>query len=190
MKRNYWLRPALILCLISTLSVSCSVFQPAFKAEAVKPLAAAPEISLKDQNGNLFQLSGLQGKVVLLFFGFTNCVTECPLTLAHIKLALGQLGADAQNVRVVLVSTDPVRDTPMAMHDFLGKFDPSYIGIPGTADELQKVWNKYGIVVLDGGETHSSYTYVVDRSGNLRLRLARDADPAAMASDIKLLLAE
>jgi protein SCO1/2 len=178
----------LFLVLVTT--VSCSAFKPAFKGEVVKPLAAAPEISMTDQNGSSFQLSAMHGKVVLVFFGFTNCVDECPLTMAHIKLALESLGNDAKDVQVVLVSTDPVRDTPQALQDFLGKFDPSYKGIPGTVDELKKIWNDYGVVVLDGGETHSSLTYVVDKQGNLKLTFDPEADPKDIASDLKILLAE
>ena len=178
----------LFLVLVTT--ASCSVFQPAFKGEVVKPLAAAPEINMADQNGNPFQLSAMRGKVVLVFFGFTNCVDECPLTMAHIKLALESLGNDAKDVQVVLVSTDPVRDTPQALQDFLGKFDPSYAGIPGTVDELKKIWNDYGVVVLDGGETHSSLTYVVDKKGNIKLTFNPEATSEDIASDLKILLAE
>jgi protein SCO1 len=178
------------LVLILIISVSCSGFKPVFKGQAVEPLAAAPEINMTDQNGNPFQLSAMRGKVVLVFFGFTNCVDECPVTLAHIKLALESLGNDAKNVQVVLVSTDPVRDTPMALQDFLGKFDPSYTGIPGTLDGLKKIWSDYGVVVLDGGETHSSFTYVIDKQGNLQLTFDPEATPEDIASDIKILLTE
>lgn len=178
------------LMLILIISVSCSMFKPAFKGQVVEPLAAAPEINMTDQNGNPFQLSAMRGKVVLVFFGFTNCVDECPLTMAHIKLALESLGNDAKNVQVVLVSTDPVRDTPMALQDFLGKFDPSYTGIPGTLDELKKIWSDYEVVVLDGGETHSSFTYIIDKQGNLQVTFDPEATPEDIASDIKILLAE
>jgi protein SCO1/2 len=169
---------------------SCSVFGPSFKAEVVKPLGAAPDIQMVDQNGNPFQLSALRGQVVLMFFGFTNCVDECPLTMAHLKLAREMLGDKAQDVKVVLVSTDPVRDTPMALQDFLTKFDPSYLGITGAPEKMSEIWNDYGVIVLDGGETHSSYTYVIDRSGNLRLRIEAETDPKDIASDVSILLAE
>ena len=179
-----------ILVLILIISVSCSVFKPAFKGQVVEPLAAAPEINMTDHNGDPFQLSEMRGKVILVFFGFTNCVDECPVTMAHIKLALESLGNEAKNVQVVLVSTDPVRDTPMALQDFLGKFDPSYLGIPGSVDELKRIWNDYGVVVQDGGETHSSLTYVVDKKGNLQLTFDPEATPEDIASDLKILLAE
>jgi protein SCO1/2 len=177
------------LILILIILVSCSVFKPAFKGQVIEPLAAAPEISMTDQNGNPFQLSAMRGKVVLVFFGFTNCVDECPLTMAHIKLALESLGDNAKNVQVVMVSTDPVRDTPQTLQNFLGKFDSLYLGIPGSVDSLTKVWNDYGVVVLDGGETHSSFTYVIDMRGSLRLTFDPETTPEDMASDLKILLA-
>lgn len=177
----------IVFLLVST---SCSAFGPSFKGEMVEPPKPAPEISLTDQNGNPFQLSAMQGKVVLVFFGFTNCVDECPLTMAHIKQALGILGDDAKNVQMVLISTDPVRDTPQVLRDYLKKFDPAYVGISGSVDQLTAVWNDYEVTVLDGGETHSSFTYVVDKHGDLRLTFDPETAPEDIASDLKILLAE
>jgi protein SCO1 len=169
---------------------SCSAFKPSFKSEAFNPVTAAPEISMTDQSGKPFQLSAMHGKVVLVFFGFTNCVDECPLTMANIKQAREILGDGAKDVQVVLVSTDPVRDTPQALQDFLGKFDKSFLGIPGSVDDLKKIWNEYGVEVLDGGETHSSFTYVIDKGGSLRLKFDPETTPEDIASDLKILLAE
>lgn len=178
----------LTLCLLVT--TACSVLGASFKGDLVTPATTAPEINLKDDQGNDFQLSSMQGKVVLLFFGFTNCVDECPLTMAKIKQALESLGEGSQNVVVALVSTDPVRDTPQAMQDFLGRFNSDFLGLPGTADQLKKIWDDYGVTVLDGGETHSSYIYAVDKSGNFRLTMDADLAPEDIASDLKILLAE
>jgi len=171
-------------------TVSCSAFGPAFKGEEVKPAVPAPEIRMADHNGQMFQLSDKHGQVVLVFFGFTNCVDECPLTLAHLKLALEALGNDAGRVQVLMVSTDPVRDTPQALHNFMNKFNPAFLGIPGTVDELSGVWEEYGVTVLDGGETHSSFTYVVDKQGNLRLHFDPEMAPEDIASDLKVILSE
>jgi len=159
-----------------------------FKGEAVKPLKTAPDIVLSDQEGNPFQLSQHKGQIVLVFFGYTNCVDECPATLAHIKLALGQLGTAADQVRVVFVSTDPIRDGRHALHEFLMKFDPGYVGLTGQFSDMQPIWDAYGVTVLDGGITHSSYIYVVDQQGDLRLRFPIDTTPEDMASDLKTFL--
>jgi protein SCO1 len=178
----------LLIILMSV--VSCSALRPGFKGEVVEPVTSAPEIMMADHNGQMFQLSDKRGQVVLVFFGFTNCVDECPLTLAHLKLALEALGSDAGQIQVVMVTTDPVRDTPQALHDFMSKFTPAFLGIPGTVDDLSKVWEAYGVTVLDGGETHSSYTYVVDKQGQLRLHFDPEMAPEDIASDLKTLLSE
>ena len=187
-----FLRVAFITLVLSALvaSASCSAFGTSFKGEAVNPPAIAPEISLPDHSGNVFQLSGMRGKVVLLFFGFTNCVNECPLTMAHLKLALEMLGDSAADVQVALVTTDPVRDTPQALRDFLGKFNPAFLGVTGSMDELTGTWDAYGVEVMHGGETHSSFTYAIDKAGNLRLKIGVEAAPEDIASDLKILLAE
>jgi protein SCO1 len=171
-------------------TVSCSALKPAFKGEVVELATPAPEIKMADHNGQMFQLSEKRGQVVLIFFGFTNCVDECPLTMAHLKLALEALGSEKGQVQVVMVSTDPVRDTPQALNDFMNKFNPAFLGIPGTVDELSPVWDEYGVTVLDGGETHSSFTYVVDKQGRLRLHFGPEMPPEEITSDLKVLLSE
>jgi len=87
---------------------------PSFRGEIINPPSPAAEIKLTDQDGRPFQMSSLRGKVVLLYFGFVNCPEECPLTMAHLKQAVETLGPAAGDLQVVMVSTDPVRDTPQA----------------------------------------------------------------------------
>jgi len=164
--------------------------KPAYLSPVISPSVQAAEISMTDANGNPFHMSDQRGKVVLVTFGFVNCPDECPLTMAHLKQALEIIGPDSKDVRVVMVSTDPARDTPQAMDDFLGVFNKGFIGIPGTPEQLAKIWSDYGVEVLDGGETHSSYTYVVDRGGKQRLTFLPDSTPDDIAHDLKILLAE
>jgi len=177
-----------IVFIVLMVSVSCSALQPAFKGEVVESVTSAPEINQTDHNGRLFKLSDERGKVTLVFFGFTNCVDECPLTLAHLKQARELLGQSAENVQVVLVSTDPVRDTPGVLRDYLNKFEPSFVGITGSMEELSRIWKDYGVIVEDGGETHSSYTYVIDQQGDLRLHFDPEMVPEDIASDLNILL--
>jgi protein SCO1/2 len=91
---------------------------------------------------------------------------------------------------VVLVSTDPARDTPQKLSDYLGAFDPTFIGLAGSVDGLAKIYQDYDIIVLEGGVTHSSFTYVINRSGNLRLTFLPDSAPEDIAHDLKIVLAE
>jgi protein SCO1 len=170
-------------------ATSCSLLPSSYHGEVVNPVVAAPSFSMMDQNGNPFELNAMPGQLTLVFFGFTNCVDECPLTLAHLKQARDSLGEKAENVRVVLVSTDPVRDTPAVLRDYLKKFDSTFIGITGPAEELSRIWSDYGVTVLDGGETHTSYTYVIDHDGNLRLHFDPEMSPEDIAADLQTLLA-
>ena len=161
---------------------------PSFKGTVVKPVVAAADFNMNDQNGNTFQLSDQRGKIVLVFFGFLNCTDECPLTMANLAQAVRILGDQAKDVQVVLVSTDPVRDSYQAMKAYVDRFNPSFVGITGSKDDLQKIWNDYGVVVLDGGETHSSYTYVIDQNGDLRLTFTPETAPDDIAADLSTLL--
>ncbi len=187
-QKNLWRVMTVVLFLAAILSGCAS--KPSFKNQAIDPPLAAPEIPLTDQNGNAFQVSAQRGKVLLLFFGFSHCTSECPLTMANIKAALAIIGDPAKDVTVAMVSTDPANDTSQSMRDFVGKFDPSFLGILGTPDQLSKVWKDYGVTVLDGGETHSSFTYVIDRKGSQRLTFTPDATPDDIAHDVKILLDE
>jgi protein SCO1/2 len=162
--------------------------KPSFRGAVINPPWSAPAIDLTDQNGKPFTLSDQRGKVVLLYFGYVNCPDECPLTMAHVKLARQSLGARAQNVQVAMVSTDPARDTPQALGDFMAHFDPSFLGLTGTLPELQKVWKDYGVTVEQGGETHSTFLYVIDPAGNVRETFLPDAEPTDIAADVNLLL--
>ncbi len=174
------------------LAVVAAVFvltnKPSLKGSIITPPWTAPEINLIDHNGQTFTLSAQRGKVVLLYFGYVNCPDECPLTMAHIKIALQSLGNRAKSVQVIMVSTDPARDTLQALKDFMEHFDSSFLGLTGTPAELQKTWMEYGVAVENGGETHSTFLYVIDPNGNVRETFLPDAEPNEIARDVSLLL--
>lgn len=164
--------------------------KPSLHGAVIDPPIQAADIRLQDYNGQSFDLGRLRGKVVLVYFGYTNCPDECPLTMAHLKLAMDQLGSDAQNTRVLMVTTDPKRDTPQVLKTWLTKFSPDFVGLQGAPDALAKVWHDYGVTVDDSGATHSYFVYVIDPAGNWRETFLPDAQPADIASDIHMLLAQ
>ena len=164
--------------------------KPSLHGAVIDPPAAAAEINLRDFNGQEFSLRALRGKVVIVYFGYTNCPDECPLTMAHLKQATDSLDAQSKAVQVVMISTDPKRDTPQAMKDFLGKFNPDFVGLVGPPEQLTQVWRDYGVTVEDGGQTHSFFVYVIDRAGNFRETFLPDSSPADMAADLHLLATE
>jgi len=185
-RKSVWLNILTLIVLVAVLT-GCS---SSFHGGVINPAEPAADIHMPDQNGNDFQLSAQQGKVVLVFFGFLNCVDECPLTMAHLSQAKKMLGDRAQDVQVVMVSTDPVRDSSQAMKAYLANFDPTFLGITGTQDKLKPIWDDYGVVVLDGGETHSAYTYVIDQNGDLRLTFDPEMTPDDITADLETLLAK
>jgi cytochrome oxidase Cu insertion factor (SCO1/SenC/PrrC family) len=73
------------------------------------------------------------------------------------------------------------------MADFLNRFDTTFVGAVGTQAELQTVWKDYGVTILDGGETHSDYTYLIDPQGDLRLTYAYPPNPDEISADLKRL---
>jgi protein SCO1 len=191
---NPWMRRFLLVgigVLAALLLVTGYLFvsQPhTLHGAVIDPPAPVAEIQMTDQSGQPFRLRALRGRIVLLYFGYTNCPDECPLTMAHLKLAVDQLGNRGADVRVMMVTTDPIRDTTQALKLWLGKFNPSFIGVTGSTDQLAKTWRDYGVTVENGGETHSFFIYVIDRSGNLRETLLPDSLPQDISSDVNLLL--
>jgi protein SCO1/2 len=136
-------------------------------------------------------LSGQQGNAVLLFFGYTSCPDVCPATLAAFKQMRAQLGAAADRVQFVMVTTDPAVDTPAKLSQFLGGIDPALVGLTGSRAELMPVWAAYGVYVdqvAPGAVDHTSRLYAVDAAGNLRLTYQADTPPADVAQDVRRLL--
>ena len=161
---------------------------PAFHGSLISPAEPAPSFTLTSQTGSSISLSDFRGKYVLLYFGFTNCTSECPLTMGYLKQMHDKLGSLADQTQVILISTDPARDTPEALGAFLGHFDPSFIGLTSSPENLQKVWAAYGVTVLDNGETHSSYLYLIDTQGNLYATYPLLQNSDDITADIKNLI--
>jgi protein SCO1/2 len=158
----------------------------------------APEIELADANGKPFALSQQQGKVTLLFFGFTNCTDICPATLSEMKTLRQQLGVKGNQLTVVLTSVDPQRDTPATLRDYVAAFDPQVIGLTGTEGELEPIWKAYGVARDLPADTtsgdyeveHSSNVYLVDKQGRLRLTYSFGTPVEDILSDVRYLLKE
>ncbi|WP_449122084.1 SCO family protein [Pseudomonas viridiflava] len=127
-----------------------------------------PSLSMNDQNGAPVAVDELKGKWTLVFFGYTYCPDICPTTLAQlrdIRTKLPQKAVD--NMRVVLVSVDPNRDTPQQLKQYLGYFDPRYIGLTAPVADIQKLASALSIPFIPADTSKPGYT--VDHSGNLAL---------------------
>jgi protein SCO1/2 len=165
------------------------------KAGTFEPPRMAPEFTLAGSHGAALTLRDYRGKVVLLGFGFTHCPAVCPTTLATLKAANRALGAQAADVQVVYVTVDPARDDAARMQEYLGFFDPRFVGGTGTEAQLAAVRKDYGVAAKqaageDGGFSHSSFVYLIDRAGRLRALMPYGHGAADYVHDVRALLAE
>jgi protein SCO1/2 len=168
----------------------------AFRGTLYDPALPASEIELARDNGSSFRLSELSGNVVLLFFGYTSCPDVCPTTLSELRKVTEELGSAAGQVKVVYVTVDPERDTPEKTQKYVSIFNPSFIGLSGSLEELQPVWRDYGVYrEIDQASTsaagylvnHTARVYVIDREGNLRLSYSYGTPTEDIVHDLKIL---
>jgi len=168
-----------------------------FRGGLIDPAIPAAPIELPASTGIDFSLSDYQGKVVLLFFGYTSCPDVCPTTLGDLKRVGDILGEDAGQVQVVFVTVDPQRDTQDRLASYLSLFGDDYIGLTGSEEQLELVYQAYGVYRAIDTTTqtatgylvdHSARLYLIDQQGNLRLTYAYGAFPEDIASDVAYLL--
>jgi len=161
-----------------------------------EPYPQAAEIELIKSNGETFRLSEQKGKIVLLFFGYTSCPDVCPTTLAELKQVMDKLGDKTEQVQVVFVSVDPERDTPEKIQGYVAHFNSDFLGLSGSSDELQIIWDNYG-VFRERVESESAFgyiinhtarTYLIDQNGSLRLSFGFQTPVEDMVHDIEILL--
>lgn len=162
---------------------------PDLPGAVYEPPRPAPALRLSGAAGP-YDLAADRGRVVLVFFGFTNCPDICPATLENWKKVRGLLGADAARARFLFVSVDPKRDTPEIAARFAAEFDSSFVGIAGTEAEIAEVALAWGVTVGGGPEeiVHASQVFVVDPEGRLRWGYGRSAGVEAIAAGIRSFL--
>lgn len=184
------------------LSFFCAVVSacsaPSFNGVSLDPADAAPPLALTDSAGQRFSLADQRGKVALVFFGYTHCPDVCPTTLLDWKKAAATLGDRATDVRFVLVSVDPERDSPALTQRYAARFRPDFIGLTGTRSEIDGLMRAWKVAAFRDGipsdtaafytVSHPSQVFVVDREGRLRLMHRPGLTAAQIASDIRALL--
>ena len=183
---------ALMLVLVTALVAACSgasgganasltpvfveaVTQPPLgsRETAYDPPRPSPSLRLTDGDGRPFDLASLHGGPVFVYFGYTHCPDVCPTTLADVREGIRRAGVDA---RVVFVTIDPARDDAPAMKQYAGFYGPGFIGLTGTAAQIAQAASTWGVSYTQlssdsaGGYAmaHSTDTYLVDASGELR----------------------
>jgi protein SCO1/2 len=187
----------LVALLLSASAFASAAPIAGLKAGLFEPPRAAPAIALPATDGGTLDLARYRGKVTVIEFGYTHCADVCPVSLATLAQARTLLGADAANLQVVFVTVDPARDSVTRLHDYLAQFDRGFVGVSGSAQQLDAVLKAYGISatkkMVEGSTTdytmhHSSYLYFVDRRGMLRALTPFGRPAADIAHDVRLLL--
>ena len=167
-----------------------------FKNTDVTGLGYAREFGLTDHTGHPRTLADYKGKLVLMFFGYTQCPDVCPTTMADMAQVMQAMGPQAEQVQVLFVTVDPERDTQALLAQYVPAFDKRFVGLYGDAAATARVAKEFKVYYAKvEGETDSSYTvdhtagtYVFDREGKIRLFVRHGEKPAAIAHDLKLLL--
>ena len=159
--------------------------------------AYARGFSLPDQNGKTRTLEDFKGKVVVVFFGFTQCPDVCPTTLAELAQVKKALGPDGDKVQGVFVTVDPERDKPELLKAYLESFDPGFVALRGTPEQLKETAKEFKIYYAKvPGKTPDSYTmdhtaasFLFDAHGRVRVFSRYGAGASALMGDIKALIA-
>lgn len=184
----------LLLALLLVTLTACQPYQ--YHGLLLDSPTTAPDLTLTDQSGQPASLSDFRGKLVLLYFGYTFCPDVCPTTLGTVNQALGLLGAKADDVQLVMISVDPERDTPPVLASYLANFNPTFVGLTGTPEEIASAATPFGVFYEkhEGSAAtgylvdHTASLMVLDRDGRMRLVLPFGTSAEDIASDLRQLL--
>ncbi len=191
-----FLSPFALLPAAASLLGACTEGKFQFSSVDMTGADYAKDFRLTDHTGKPRSLADFKGKIVVLFFGYTQCPDVCPTTLAELSQVKQLLGADADKLQVLLVTVDPQRDTPEVLKGYMANFDPAFLALRGSPEELAamakdfKVYYKRteGKTPTSYSMDHSAASYVYDTQGRLRLYTRYGSGAPALASDIRLLL--
>jgi protein SCO1 len=152
------------------------------------------DFTLTGDDGRPVNGESFRGRTSLVYFGYTHCPDVCPETMARLMQVLDKLGPDARNVRILFITVDPARDTPKALHDYVGAFDAQHAeGLTGTDWQIESLAKRYRVAYQmekrdpDGNYdvTHSSAVYVFDPQGHARLLATEHDTPDQIAQDLR-----
>jgi protein SCO1/2 len=158
----------------------------------------ASELNLPDAEGRARTLADFKGKVVVVFFGYTQCPDVCPTTLLELAQVKKALGADGARVQGVFVTIDPERDTPEILKAYVGNFGADFVALRGSAEATKAAAQQFKVYFNKvPGKTEGSYTmdhtagsFVFDAQGRVRLFTRYGSGAQALQADLQRLLAE
>ncbi len=174
-----------------------SVYELQFKA-VINLGSQAPDFVLTKADLSDVSLKDFAGKVVVVFFGYTQCPDVCPTTMQELAQVKQMLGTDGERLQAVFVTVDPARDTPELLKAYMANFDPSFVALRGDDVQTTAIAKDFKIYFKKvDGQTPTSYTmdhsagsYIFDPAGRLRVYSRYGSGPEAVAADVRSLLKE
>lgn len=175
---------------------ACSQDELAFTAINITGASYGKDFALTDHNGQPRTLADFSGKIVMVFFGYTQCPDVCPTSMTEMVAIKQQLGPDGDKLQGLFVTVDPERDRPDILKAYMAAFDPGFLALYTTPDKLAALAKDFKVYYKKvPGSTPTSYTvdhtagsYVYDTQGKLRLFTRYGTPPEKTAADIRLLL--
>jgi protein SCO1/2 len=193
-----WALGAVGISVLSSLAFlsACSPEKPTFNAIDITGANYAKNFAIKDATGQTRTLADFKGKVVVVFFGYTQCPDVCPTTMTELVEVKRLLGANGDKLQAVFITVDPARDTAELLGAYVTNFDPSFVALIPTPQELVEVAKEFKIYYKKvDGKTPTSYTmehsagsYIFDGQGQVRLFSRYGSGAQAIAQDISKLL--
>ena len=202
--KNFKLRALLSLTMLAVLSFcsNISIIHAHSTSQDSQNLEIYQDIggnfTLLSSNNQNISLNDFQGKVVLLFFGFTACPDTCPITLSKLQQVMAKLDP-LKPVQQLFITVDPKRDNPEQLKSFLSTFNFNIIGLTGTEEEILHVAELYGSAYMKNptinSETsylmiHTGYVYLIDKQGQVREIYPQDTEEIRIIESIRQLLAD
>ena len=188
---------ALLLATLSAgLLVACGEQNPAFSSIDITGAEYGKNFALPDHNDQVRRLADFAGKVVVVFFGYTQCPDVCPTTLTELAEVKKLLGKDGERLQALFVTVDPERDTPELLKAYMVNFDPSFLALRPAPEELEAVAKDFKIYYkkVPGASAtsytmdHSAGSYIFDPKGQLRLFTRYGSGAPVLAADIAVLM--
>ena len=179
-------------------SAAAPAKKAAFRSIDITGAEYARALELPDADGKPRTLAEFKGRIVVVFFGYTQCPDVCPTTLAELSEVRRALGTEGEKLQGIFVTVDPERDTPPVLKAYVDNFNAGFLGLRGSADQTKQVARDFKVFYAKvPGKTETSYTidhtagaYVYDTQGRIRLFSRHGSGAKALEEDVRALLAE
>jgi len=188
-----------LACLFAVALAACDKVPgktASFQNTDITGLDYAKGFSLVDHTGKPRTLEDFKGKVVVLFFGYTQCPDVCPTTMAQLAGVMQKLGPQADQVQVLFITLDPERDNQQLLAGYVPAFDKRFLGLRGTPEQTARTAKEFKVYYakVPGADPqtytidHMAGTFVFDRDGKPRVFIHHDQNADAIVHDLRQLL--